>query len=86
MPRRLTALSLLAMFTLIAGRAAGQDGKKLAELDGTWTIVKMEIEGRSLLEKGEKWKLRINSGKLTSDACQRAPKTGQRRALENRPH
>jgi uncharacterized protein (TIGR03067 family) len=42
--------------------------KKLAELDGTWMIVKMEIEGRSLLEKGEKWKMIIKDGKVTTDA------------------
>jgi uncharacterized protein (TIGR03067 family) len=33
----------------------------------------MEIDGRSLLEKGEKWKLIIKDGKLMSDA-KTAPK------------
>jgi uncharacterized protein (TIGR03067 family) len=63
------------MLALTAGQAGGQggkkaaaDGKKVAELDGTWTIIKMEIEGRSLLEKGEKWRLVIKGGKVTSDA------------------
>jgi uncharacterized protein (TIGR03067 family) len=41
---------------------------KFAELEGTWTIVKMEIDGRSLLEKGEKWKLVIKAGKVTASA------------------
>jgi uncharacterized protein (TIGR03067 family) len=40
--------------------------KKLAELEGTWTIAKMEIEGKSLLEKDEKWQLIIKEGRLTS--------------------
>jgi uncharacterized protein (TIGR03067 family) len=56
------------MLAFTAGDAAGQDGKKLAELDGTWTIIKMEIDGKSLLEEGEKWKLIIKDGKVTSDA------------------
>ena len=47
---RFVAFSLLAMLAFTAGHASGQDEKKFAELDGTWTIIKMEIEGRSLLE------------------------------------
>jgi uncharacterized protein (TIGR03067 family) len=65
---RFVAFSVLAMLAFAAGHAGGQDEKKLAELDGTWTIVKMAIEGKSLLETGEKWKLIIKDGKLTSDA------------------
>jgi uncharacterized protein (TIGR03067 family) len=68
MALRFVALSLSALLAFTASHATGQDKKKLAELDGTWTIVKMEIEGRSLLEKGEKWKLTIKDGKVTSDA------------------
>jgi hypothetical protein len=47
---------------------AGDQAKKFAELEGTWTIVKMEIEGKSLLKKDEKWKFIIKDGKMTSDA------------------
>ena len=72
---RFVAFSLLAMLAFTAGHAGGQDEKKFAELDGTWTIIKMEIEGRSLLEKDEKWKLIIKDGKVTSDAKD-APKEG----------
>ena len=42
---RFSAFSLLAMLAFTAGHAGGQDEKKFAELDGTWTIIKMEIEG-----------------------------------------
>jgi uncharacterized protein (TIGR03067 family) len=73
MTPRFLAFSLLAMLAFAARHADGQDGKKFAELDGTWTISKMEIEGRSLLEKGEKWQLVIKGGKVTSDA-KNAPK------------
>ena len=65
---RFVAFSLSAMIALNAGHAGGQDRKKFAELDGTWTIIKMEVQGKSLLEKGEKWKLIIKDGKVTSDA------------------
>ena len=41
--------------------------KELAKLEGTWTIVKMEANGKSLLEKG-KPKLVIKNGKVTSSA------------------
>jgi uncharacterized protein (TIGR03067 family) len=53
---------------LVAGHVGGQDGKKFADLEGTWVIVKLESQGKSLLEKGEKWKITIKDGKLTSDA------------------
>jgi uncharacterized protein (TIGR03067 family) len=68
MTLRFVAFTLLAMLAFTAGHADGQDGKKFAELDGTWTIIKMEIEGKSLLEKSERWKLIIKAGKVTSDA------------------
>src|SRR3979411_3245747 len=60
--------SFLAMVAFTGGDAVGQDAKKFAELDGTWTILKIEIDGKSLLEKDEKWKLIIKDGKVTSDA------------------
>jgi uncharacterized protein (TIGR03067 family) len=55
------------MLALAVRHAGGQDGNKLAELDGTWTLIKMEIQGKSLLEKGEKRKIMIKDGKVTSD-------------------
>jgi uncharacterized protein (TIGR03067 family) len=70
---RFAAFALLGLLTFAMGPAVGQDEKKFADLDGTWTIIKMEVEGKSLLEKGEKWKLIIKDGKLTSDA-KNAPK------------
>jgi uncharacterized protein (TIGR03067 family) len=45
--------------------AQASAAKKFAELEGTWTIVKMEIEGKSLLEKDEKWQLVVKDGRLT---------------------
>jgi uncharacterized protein (TIGR03067 family) len=73
MTARFVALSLLGMLAFAAGPAGGQGGKKFADLDGTWTITKMEVGGKSLLEKGEKWKLVIKGGKVTSDA-RKAPR------------
>ena len=68
MTPRYLVFSLSAMLALPANYAGSQDGKQLAELDGAWTILQMEIEGKSLLEKGEKWKLTIKDGKVTSNA------------------
>jgi uncharacterized protein (TIGR03067 family) len=52
------------------------DKKELARLEGTWIIVKMEVNGRSLLEKDKpEPKLVIKGGKVTSDA-KKAPKGG----------
>ena len=65
---RFAAFSLLGVLALTAGPAGGQGAKKFAELDGTWAITKMEIEGKSLLEKREKWRITIKDGKATSDA------------------
>jgi uncharacterized protein (TIGR03067 family) len=68
MARRLVAISLAAALAFTAGQAVGEDAKKFEDLDGTWTIAKMEVQGKSLLEKGENWKLTIKAGKVTSDA------------------
>src|SRR5467141_4030267 len=68
MTLRFLVFSLLVMLAFTLDHADGQEGKKSAELDGTWTIIKMEIEGKSLLERGEKWKLIIKDGKVMSDA------------------
>ena len=68
MTPRLMAFSFLGMLAFTLAHADGQEGKNFAELEGTWSIVKMEIQGKSLLEKDEKWKLIIKDGKVTSDA------------------
>jgi uncharacterized protein (TIGR03067 family) len=67
MTPRTVAFSFLVTLALTAGHSAGQDGKKLAELEGTWTIVKMQLHDHSLLEQGETWKLVIKDGKLSTD-------------------
>jgi uncharacterized protein (TIGR03067 family) len=55
--------------------ASDRPKDKFAELEGTWTIVKIEANGKSLLEKGEKWKLVIKEGKVTATAdAKNAPK------------
>jgi uncharacterized protein (TIGR03067 family) len=39
------------------------------KLEGTWTVIKMEVEGKSLLEKDKPVpKFTIKDGKITSDA------------------
>jgi uncharacterized protein (TIGR03067 family) len=68
MVKRFLTVSLL--WTLAFGRCYADDAvkKELAKLEGTWTLVKMEINGKSLLKKDEKTKLIIKDGKVTSDA------------------
>jgi uncharacterized protein (TIGR03067 family) len=73
MSHQFVVFSLVAMLAVPAGNAGGQGSKKLAELDGTWRLIKMEVQGKSLLRKGEKWKFVIKEGKLTSNA-KNAPK------------
>ena len=68
MTLRSVALSVLGMLAVALAPARAEEGKKFAELDGTWTIIKVEIEGKSLLKTGEKWKLMIKDGKVSSDA------------------
>ena len=67
-------LPVLFVALLALGLCHAGDGPKneFAELEGTWTIVKMEIEGKSLLEKNEKWKLVIKDGKVTADGKNRS--------------
>jgi len=58
------------------GRAGDADRKELAKLDGTWIVVKAEINGKSLLEKVKpEPKLVIKDGKVRSEAKE-APKDG----------
>jgi uncharacterized protein (TIGR03067 family) len=47
--------------------------KELGKLGGTWKLVKMEINGKSLLKKNENTKILIKDGKVFSEA-QNAPK------------
>jgi uncharacterized protein (TIGR03067 family) len=69
-------LLTLALLALAAWPAAAQENKadgavkkELAKLEGTWTIVKMEVSNKSLLEKDKpEAKLVIKDGKVTSDA------------------
>jgi hypothetical protein len=48
---RFLCIALLCALVLSPCWAAGPDKKELKKFDGTWTIIKMEINGRSLLEK-----------------------------------
>src|ERR1700722_18359608 len=64
---RLIGLSILGALVIVAGNASGLDGKTLADLDGTWTAIKIEGDGNSLLKEGETVKLIIKDEKGTSD-------------------
>jgi uncharacterized protein (TIGR03067 family) len=68
MKQLLLALVLGGTLAFGAARAGAEPKKPLAELEGTWVIVKMEIAGKSLLEKNEKWQLVIKDGKVTTEA------------------
>lgn len=74
---RFVAFLLLGVWAFPGGPVGGQEPKRFAELDGTWTIAEMKIEGKSLLGKGEKWKIIIKDGKATSDA-----KDGPKKAVD----
>jgi uncharacterized protein (TIGR03067 family) len=64
MKRWFLAVSLLAMLAFSQCHAGGDARKRFAELEGTWTLVKMELGGKSILEKGERWPpLIIKDGK-----------------------
>src|SRR5437870_3183577 len=69
MARCVLFVSLLGILGFAQSRADDVVKKELAKLDGTWTLVKMESEGKSILQKDEpKAKLIIKDGKVTSDA------------------
>jgi uncharacterized protein (TIGR03067 family) len=55
MKKWLPTASLLGMLALSPCHAGDDAEKKFAELDGTWTLVKMEIDGKSFLGKGDRW-------------------------------
>jgi uncharacterized protein (TIGR03067 family) len=68
MKMRVVTLSAVAVLALGFARAGDQPKDKFAELEGTWILVKMEIDGESYLETGEKWKLVIKDGMATFGA------------------
>jgi hypothetical protein len=53
MTKRILTACFVGMLAFSLGHAGDKSKDKFAELEGTWVIVKMEIEGKSLLEKGE---------------------------------
>jgi uncharacterized protein (TIGR03067 family) len=75
MLQRVFCVSVLWVLVCSQCRADNDAMKKeLAKFEGTWTIVKMEINGKSLLEKDKpEAKLIIKDGKISSDAKE-APK------------
>ena len=76
MIHRFLSISLLWLLASGQGRAGDADRKELAKLDGTWIVVKAEINGKSLLEKVKpEPKLVIKDGKVRSEAKE-APKDG----------
>jgi uncharacterized protein (TIGR03067 family) len=76
MVRRMVVVSLFGLLCSALGRAGDARKVELARLEGTWVIVKMEVNGKSLLEKDKpEPKLIIKDGKITSDD-KRAPKGG----------
>jgi len=75
MLQRVFRVSLMWVLVSSQGRADDNAMKKeLAKFEGTWTVVKLEVNGKSLLEKDKpESKLVIKDGKITSDAKE-APK------------
>ena len=65
MTRQILTVSSVALLAFSLCHAGDQPKDKFAELEGTWVIVKMEIDGKSLLERDEKWKVVIKDGKAT---------------------
>jgi uncharacterized protein (TIGR03067 family) len=68
-------LALAVAVTVILGTCStGDGGQEAKKFEGTWVLVKMEVQGKSLLKKDEKAsKFIIKDGKLMSDAVA-APK------------
>ena len=54
------------LLPLPQGRADDAKKKELTKLEGTWKLVKAEINGKSVLEKEDKPKLIIKDGKWTN--------------------
>jgi len=57
---------VLWFFTLPQGDADDARKKELAQLEGTWTLIKAEMNGKSVLEKDDKPKLMVKDGKWTN--------------------
>ncbi len=70
MIHRFVCISLLWALASGQGRADDVNKQELAKLDGTWVVVKIEMNGQSLLEKNHspEQKLVIKGGKVTSGA------------------
>ena len=63
----ISVLGVLAALSVSHGAPITDAMKKeIAKFEGTWTIVKMEANGKSLLEKNQP-KIVIKDGKVTSD-------------------
>jgi uncharacterized protein (TIGR03067 family) len=76
MSKYILCASLLWALATGEGRAADVDKKELAKLEGTWVIVKMEANGKSLLQKDKpEPKLVVKGGRVTSESKE-APKGG----------
>lgn len=76
MRKWLLAVLTLGILSCSLHQVSGRDEKQFADLEGTWTIVKMEISGKSLLEKDEHWQLIIKDGTVTSTG-KGTPKEGK---------
>jgi uncharacterized protein (TIGR03067 family) len=63
MTRPALAASFVAVLVCSLCHAGGPPKAKFAELEGTWVIASIEIADKSLLEKGENWKIVIKDGK-----------------------
>jgi uncharacterized protein (TIGR03067 family) len=76
MVQRVFFVSLVGLLCSDLGQAGDARKAEFAKLEGTWVIVKMEVNGKSLLEKDKpEPKLIIKDGKITSDD-RRGPKGG----------
>ena len=76
MKKRILAVCVVAVLAFGFCRATAQPKDEFTELEGPWILVKMEIDGESYLETGEKWKLVIKDGMATfgpEDAAKAKP-------------
>jgi uncharacterized protein (TIGR03067 family) len=62
MKKRILAVCVVAVLAFGFCRATAQPKDEFTELEGPWILVKMEIDGKSYLKQGEKWKLVIKDG------------------------
>jgi uncharacterized protein (TIGR03067 family) len=68
MKRQILTVCVVAVLAFGLCRASDHPKDEFTELEGTWTLVKMEIDGISYLEQGETWKLVIKDGTATFGA------------------